>query len=281
MTLFAALDVALEKTALCVVDRDGTILVETTVPTDPEAIAGRLMPFLPTLGRLGLEAGPLSEWLVRGLAARGLTAVLMETRHVRAALSAPRHQDRPQRCTRHGRPSAHGVVPARPRQEHGFPRASRASDRPIDVDATSQGYREQRAGASARLRHPPKQRCCGRNGTPRSGMPSPAIRYCRPSSSLCFRPAWLYVPRVAVVDKRVRDAARDDAVCRRLMTTPGVGPIVALTYRAAVDEPERFRSSKAVGASFGLDTAPLPIRRDGSGRGHQPGRRPFRARRLV
>src|SRR5262245_14450906 len=41
-------------------------------------------------------------------------------------------------------------------------------------------------------------------------------------------------------------------VCRRLMTTPGVGPVVALTYRATVDVPARFRKSKAVGAVFGL-----------------------------
>jgi transposase len=58
--------------------------------------------------------------------------------------------------------------------------------------------------------------------------------------------------QVAIIDKRVRDTARQDQVCRRLMTMPGVGPIVALTYRAAVDEPERFVSSKSVGASFGL-----------------------------
>lgn len=58
--------------------------------------------------------------------------------------------------------------------------------------------------------------------------------------------------QVAIIDKRVRDAVRQDQVCRRLMTTPGVGPIVALTYRAAVDQPERFVSSKSVGASFGL-----------------------------
>src|SRR5262249_42520171 len=44
----------------------------------------------------------------------------------------------------------------------------------------------------------------------------------------------------------------DDDVCRRLMTVPGVGPVVALTYRATVDVPARFRNSKAVGAVFGL-----------------------------
>src|SRR5262245_10221667 len=47
-------------------------------------------------------------------------------------------------------------------------------------------------------------------------------------------------------------AVRDDEVCRRLMTTPGVGPVVALTYRATVDVHARFRKSKAVGAVFGL-----------------------------
>src|SRR5262249_25509786 len=48
---------------------------------------------------------------------------------------------------------------------------------------------------------------------------------------------------------------RDDEVCRRLMTTPSVGPVVALTYRATVDVPARFRKSKAVGAVFGLTCA--------------------------
>jgi transposase len=48
------------------------------------------------------------------------------------------------------------------------------------------------------------------------------------------------------------EIVRHDEVCRRLMTTPGVGPVVALTFRATVDVPSRFASSKAVGAAFGL-----------------------------
>jgi transposase len=88
MTLYAALDVALEKTALCIIHSDGAVVLEANVATDPDALADRLAPFRATLARLGLEAGPLSEWLVRGLDRRGFEAVLMETRHVRAALSA-------------------------------------------------------------------------------------------------------------------------------------------------------------------------------------------------
>ena len=55
-----------------------------------------------------------------------------------------------------------------------------------------------------------------------------------------------------VFEKQVRTLVRHDARARRLMTTPGVGPIVALTYASAIDEPERFSSSKRVGAHFGL-----------------------------
>ena len=58
--------------------------------------------------------------------------------------------------------------------------------------------------------------------------------------------------QTAVLHRRLLAIARDDEVCRRLMTVPGVGPVVALTYRATVDVPVRFRNSKAVGAVFGL-----------------------------
>ena len=55
-----------------------------------------------------------------------------------------------------------------------------------------------------------------------------------------------------ILHRRLLAIVRDDDVCRRLMTVPGVGPVVALTYRATVDVPARFRNSKAVGAVFGL-----------------------------
>jgi transposase len=58
--------------------------------------------------------------------------------------------------------------------------------------------------------------------------------------------------QLIVLDKRVRDAAKADHVCRRLMSAPGVGAIVAMTFRAAVDQAARFRSSKQIGACFGL-----------------------------
>jgi transposase len=58
--------------------------------------------------------------------------------------------------------------------------------------------------------------------------------------------------QIDVLHRRLLAVVRDDDVCRRLMTVPGVGPVVALTYRATVDVPARFKNSKAVGAVFGL-----------------------------
>ena len=58
-----------------------------------------------------------------------------------------------------------------------------------------------------------------------------------------------------ILHRRLLAVVRDDEVCRRLMTIPGVGPVVALTYRATVDVPARFRKSKSVGAIFGLTSS--------------------------
>ena len=58
--------------------------------------------------------------------------------------------------------------------------------------------------------------------------------------------------QIGILHRRLLAIVRDDDVCRRLMTVPGVGPVVALTFRVTVDVPGRFRNSKAVGAVFGL-----------------------------
>jgi transposase len=71
---------------------------------------------------------------------------------------------------------------------------------------------------------------------------------------------------MAVLHRRLLTMVRDDEVCRRLMTVPGVGSVVALTYRATVDVPARFRKSKSVGAVFGLTCS-----RDQSGERDHPG----------
>jgi transposase len=85
---YAGLDVSLELTSVCVVDAQGQVVREVKVASEPEALIGFLRGQQLGIARVGLEAGPLSQWLHAGLVAAGFETVLLETRHVKAALSA-------------------------------------------------------------------------------------------------------------------------------------------------------------------------------------------------
>src|SRR5215213_2020563 len=85
---YAGIDVSLERSSVCVVDATGKIVREAKVVSEPEALVAFFGQLGVALTRIGLEAGPLSQWLHAGLAAAGLEAVLLETRQVKAALSA-------------------------------------------------------------------------------------------------------------------------------------------------------------------------------------------------
>src|SRR5689334_23995586 len=88
MDHYAGIDVSLERSSVYVVDATGRIIRETKVASEPEALVRFFRELGLPLTRVGLEAGPLSQWLHAGLTGAGLEAVLLETRHVKAALSA-------------------------------------------------------------------------------------------------------------------------------------------------------------------------------------------------
>jgi Transposase len=88
MEYFAGIDVPLEQSHVCVVDATGKIVCEAKVASAPEPLVAWFGALGLPMTRIGLEAGPLSQWLHRGLTAAGFTAVLLETRHLKAALSA-------------------------------------------------------------------------------------------------------------------------------------------------------------------------------------------------
>jgi Transposase len=93
MQLAAALDVSISKSTICVVDRsDGSVMFETTVATEPDAIAAALKRFADRLHLVGHEAGSLAPWLHRALQKRGLPMVMLETRHAHATLRAQRNK---------------------------------------------------------------------------------------------------------------------------------------------------------------------------------------------
>ena len=88
MDYYAGIDVSLELSSVCILDGSGQIVREAKVASEPEALATFLASLSLPLTRVGLEAGPLSQWLHAGLVQAGFEVVLLETRHVKAALSA-------------------------------------------------------------------------------------------------------------------------------------------------------------------------------------------------
>jgi len=250
MRLFAGLDVSLETTAICVIDQDGKIVQEAVASTDAEAIADVLERYRADLERVGLEAAPMSEWLMRGLKMRGHQAVQMETRQVHLALASAVKTDR--------------------KDARGIANLLRMGwFKPVHVKTAS--ARERRVLLAARdclvrrLKDLDNSvrgllRCFGLR-PPRAlrGRWSAVVgELIKGHRTLTDAISPILAARDGIaeqldrIDRRVRDEAKNDEVCRRLMTVPGVGAIVALTYVAAIDCPERFRSSKTVGACLGL-----------------------------
>ena len=92
MEYFAGLDVGVKETAICVVNSAGAVVLEASAETAADAIHQALEGYAGRLRRVGHEAGALSPWLHRGLQRLGLEVVLLETRHVHAALKAQRNK---------------------------------------------------------------------------------------------------------------------------------------------------------------------------------------------
>src|SRR5213595_3328903 len=88
MDYFAGLDVSVKETSVCNVDDTGKIVREVKVESEPEALLAVLKNPVYHFKRIGLEAGPLSQWLYSAFAEAGLPVVCVETRHMQAVLKA-------------------------------------------------------------------------------------------------------------------------------------------------------------------------------------------------
>ena len=251
MEHYAGLDVSLELTSVCVVDAQGAIVRETKVASHPEDLVGYFRSLEHPVTRIGLEAGPLSQWLHAGLTSAGLDAVLLETRHVKAALSAM-------------------TVKTDRRDARGIAQLLRLGwYRPVHAKSVS--AQEARALLTARKLIQAKLldiECSIRGVLRGFGLKVGAIsrgRLDRRIRDLVEGQAMLetvigsmLAVRTALQQEFARlhrtmlVLVRDDPVCRQLMSVPGVGAIVAITFKSGVDDPTRFKRSRDVGPHFGL-----------------------------
>lgn len=251
MAYYAGIDASLETVNVCVVDEKGSVLLERKIEAEPDAISGLLRSFGRPIERLGLEAGPTASWLYSELRAAGLPAICLECRHVKAGLSAMRNKT--------DRNDARGI--AQLVRLGWFRQVFVKSDE-------AQQVRMLLVGRTHLLNKSHDLENCIRGslkvfglriGTvTRRGFEARIMELVEGSASLQAIVEPLLRARCAIIeefdrlDRLCRQLASRDPVCRRLMTVPGVGVIVALAYRTGVDAPERFSRSRDVGAHFGL-----------------------------
>jgi transposase len=251
MNQYAGIDVSLECSSVCVVDAQGNILRETKVASEPEALIAWFRSCGFELERIGLEAGPLSQWLFAAMRQAGLTVELLETRHVRKAFDAmPVKSDRndargiaqlmrlgwfrPVHCKSISAQETRALLTAR----------KLVQSKLRDVENSLRGILR---GFGLKVGKATEREFAGRISElvanhPNLQMIAASLLAVRETLRKEFK----------VFEKQTRRMARSDTQARLLTSVPAVGPIVALTYASAIDDPSRFRSSKQAGAHFGL-----------------------------
>ncbi|MBV9776448.1 MAG: IS110 family transposase [Acetobacteraceae bacterium] len=245
------IDVSLELSSLCVLDAAGRVVREAKVASEPEVLVGFLRGLGLAIARVGLEAGPLSQWLHDGLREAGHDVVLLGTRHVKAALSAM--------AVKTDRRDARGIAQLlrmgwyRPVHRKSVPSQEirallgarkQLQAKVVDLEQALRGLLRGfglKVGDVSRGRLPARVRELAAGHAMLEKIVEPLLA----AREAMWR-------EFAKLHREVLAIVKEDQVCRRLMTVPGVGAVVSLTYKAAVDDPGRFKRSKSVGAFFGL-----------------------------
>jgi transposase len=251
MEHYAGIDVSLECSSVCVVDGSGKIIRETKVASEPAALIGWLGSLAFGFGRIGLEAGPLSQWLYMAMKQAGLAVELLETRHVRDAFKAmPVKSDRndargiaqlmrlgwfrPVHCKSMAAQEVRAILTAR----------KLVQSKLIDVENSLRGILR---GFGLKVGKTTRTNFAGRIRELVEGHPN-----LKTVGEALLSVRAVLLAEFNAFEKQVRAMSRLNANAKLLMSTPGVGQIVALTYASAIDDPARFRSSKRAGPLFGL-----------------------------
>ncbi len=251
MEHYAGLDVSLDETSICIVNAEGRIIRETKVATDPDAIVAVLTAPGIKCRRVGLEAGPLSQWLFSGLAEAGLPVICIETRHAKAVLKA--------QTNKNDRNDARGIAqmmrvnlyrPVHVKTLQSQQRRMLLTSRKL-LQVKCQDIENDLRGTlrnfGLRVGPVSERNFDGRVRELVTDFPMVAAIA---GPMLAARTALL--EQFTILDKMLIDVARADPVCRLLITAPGVGPVVSLSFRTGIDVPARFAKSRAVGPHFGM-----------------------------
>ena len=255
MTYYAGLDVSLKEVSICVVDDDGQVVAQGTAPADPEGVAGWLKNRSLSPKRIVHESGQLSIWLQRGMAQLGLPAICIDARTAHKSLSA--------RLNKSDKADAEGLAQlARMNWYTPVHIRSEESDRLRALVGGRERLIRLRKDLEGHIRGVLKafgirmtgigqaqQRQGFRDQLAAAGETDPVLRiiadgFIAAHTTLC--------KATADLDRALKEKSKSNPITRRLMTIPGVGPIVSLSFVALVDNPDRFSKTSDVGAFLGL-----------------------------
>ena len=234
-----------------VVDELGKVCREVKVTSHPEDLLGVLKDSAFRFKRIGLEAGPLSQWLFDGLAKADLPVVCIETRHTKAFLKA--QVNKTDKSDARGMAQMMRVNLFRPVHVKTLASQQRRAlltgrkllqEKAIAIENDIRGLVRNfglKVGAVGVIKFENRIRELV-DGMPDLADITDALLIAR--RKIREQYAKLHRKLLAIV--------RYDKVCARLMTIPGVGPVVSLAFSATIDIPARFTNSKAVGPALGL-----------------------------
>jgi transposase len=243
--------VSLRTISICIVKANGTLVWEGKSLSEPPALMQALAPYRRKIKLVGIEACPLAEWLYGALTECRFNAVCLEVRHAHRFLSS-----RPNKTDRN---DARGIADM----------LHLGHFKPVHVKSrASQLLRTMLAARKTFVDHMLEIEQAIRGFLKVYGLKLGNVHRCNFSAKVKALIADMPELRAAIaplleardmmrkkkkeIDRELEKRARQDAVCRRLMTTPGVGPIISLAYKATIDDPARFKSSRAVPAHLGL-----------------------------
>lgn len=251
MEYFAGLDVSMEETHICVLNRDGALIFRPKTLSTPADIEAELAK-APTCCRIVFETGRMAPILYHGLMARGLPVVCVESRQAYQALKT---------LTTHktDRNDARGLAHL---ARTGFFKPVHVKSLPAHAIRSLIIARKKLVGQRVTLENQIRGLAVVFGvRLPRALSPAfidQALKASEGINGLSAAMRGLVAARAAVlaavvaIDADIRKMVRASDTCRRLMTIPGVGQLTALAFTAAVDDPERFKRSRDIGAYLGL-----------------------------
>jgi len=266
MTYFTGIDVSLRSVSICIVDEHGEVCHEAKTAAQPAAIAQCLSSFSADVKSVGLEAGTLTQFLAYGLQAAGFEVICMEARQVKNTLAAMRNKT--------DRNDARGI--AQILRTGWYSRVhvkSMHSHRVRALLASRKAILKKCVDLENELRGllrvfgiclPPRVGHGSFDAQVRQTFAADEMLACALNPLLDARTV-LYKTYLKL-DNAIKGLVKVDPVCKLLMSVPGVGPVTALSFKAGVDDPGRFTSSRTVAAHFGLTP-----RRFQSGESDNPG----------